>query len=238
MSEKTKDIKKSGIKEEVKSIIKDKEIKKKVEKINETFKEDIDLALVEDILKNNEYLFTYKDVKYKVRKPSFGEKQAAYEKKVEREIYLLEAKDENGKYRYKSAEDLKKLYKNRGIDVDELDNKFLTLEQKKNDLKLKLGKGLKDKKPKNELKIYHDEIFKIDLTQKELSFKKAKLLEISIENQLDIMTYSYLTYLISEKLVDEKWVKVWNSYEEFKSSPDDIINKVSYYAVLIVQNEV
>jgi len=233
-----KEIKKVEKVTKTKEEIKDKEIKKKVEKINETFKEDIDLALVEDILKNNEYVFTYKDIKYKVRKPTFGEKQGAYEKKVEREIFLLESKDENGKYRYKSAEDLKKLYKNRGIDVDDMDNKFLTLEQKKNDLKLKLGKGLKEKKPKNELKVYHDEIYKIDLSQKELSFRKAKLLEISIENQLDIMIYSYLTYLISEKLVDEKWVKVWNSYEEFKNSPDDIINKVSYYAVLIIQNEV
>lgn len=230
-------------------VVQAKERENKIEEIKKDIQEKSNLILMEELLKKNEYEFDYKGIKYKVKKPTFGEKQEAYQKRIEKEISMLQSKDSQGNYQYKSRNDLIKIHKERGVDVEELTTKFISLEKKKEDLNIKLGKALKEKKPENELQIYHDEIENINRIQQDLTFKKARLLELSIENQLDVFTYSYLTYLITEKEIKgkdlgdgnkeaNKWVRAWNSYEEFQNSPESVVNQVSYFAVIIVQNEV
>ncbi len=221
-----------------KNKIEENQIEENIKKIEKKFKSSLDLIEIEEIMKSNEFEFEFRGVKYKVKKPTFGQKQETQSKKTEKEIELIQIKDDNDNYKYKSREELIKIYKDRGIDIDELDSTFVSLERKKNDLQIKLGKGLKEKKSKKELELYHDEIEKIDILQQEVSIKKAQLLISSTENQLEIFIYSYLTYLIAEKLVEDKWVKVWSSYDEFQKTSGAIVDKISYYTVLIVQNEV
>ncbi|KKK88761.1 hypothetical protein LCGC14_2739880, partial [marine sediment metagenome] len=148
------------------------------------------------------------------------------------------AKDPDGNYKYQSKNDLIDVYKGRGVDIDEMDSKFVALEKRENDLQEKLGKALKEKRSDKEIKIFESEIEQIKSSQAGISSQKAILLEPCLENQLDVFTYSYLTYLIAEKLVEEKWIKFWSSYRDFKNSPGAIVNVISYYAVMITQNEV
>ncbi len=214
------------------------ERKEEIKKAEEKVKNSIDLNLVEEVMKNNEFAFDIDDIKYRVRKPNFGEKQETYKKRIEKQTSMLSAKNEEGDYKYQSKDDLIEVYKRRGIDIEGLDSKFISLEKKRNDLQEKLGKALKDKRGDNEIKIYENEIQEIQSSQGSISSQKAQLLEPCLENQLDVFTYSYLTYLIAEKFVEEKWIKLWNNYEEFKNTPGKIVNIISYYAVMITQHEV
>jgi len=187
---------------------------------------------IEEILKNNEAVMEFGGVTYRVRRPTFGQKQQAYTKRVEKFTELLS----NKKYLLES--DLKKLYKDRGIDIDDLDNNYKVLEDKKNKLLLQLGQALKEKKSDAELKTLRDEITNLISGQTEISMRKLVLMESSIETQLQIYVYSYLAYLVVEKKEGENWIAPWKSYEEFLNQNEVLINKVVYNASLFVRNEI
>jgi len=195
-------------------------------------KEVLDTQLTEDMLKNNVIEFEYEKVKYRIKKPNFKQRQEAYQKQVEKRLELLMNPA------YMLEDDLKKLYKEkRNIDVDEITKKIQLLEKQKDDYRLKLGKALKDKANKNETELYRKEIEKLDQQQSLHSIKKANLLEISIENQTLIHIYSYLTYLITEKKEKDKWIRAWKTYDEFLNTDDTTINKISWFASIILRNE-
>jgi len=219
-------------------MIEEKTREEKIEEVKKEEKEDLDLQKVDELLKNNKFDFEYEGIQYRARKPTFKEKQEAYAKRLEKELELLETKDEKGKFKYKTEDQLKIIYKERGIDVDEFDNKFTVLEKRKNDFQMKLGKALKEKRPDNELEIYKKELEKIFREQQKINIKKTKLFSTSIENQIDLFTYTYLTYLVAEKLEKDKWVKVWNSWEEFENSTDELINQISFYTIIMLQREI
>jgi len=205
----------------------------KEEEIKE-IKENIDLNYVENLLQNNEIEFEYKNQKYKVRKPTYKEKQEAYQKRIAKYNELLEATDDKGKPLYKTEEELKKLYKKRGIDLDELDNKFTALEQQKKLYQEKLGKALKEKKSDNELQDYKKQIENIIEEQKTISAKKTLLLETCIENQAIVFFYNYLAYLVTEKLENEKWVRAFKTYEEFLNNDEELINQLVFHISLVI----
>jgi len=210
-------------------------MKRKIkEKEIEELKENIDLSYVENLLQNNEIEFEYKNQKYKVRKPTYKEKQEAYQKRIAKYNELLEATDNEGKPLYKTEEELKNIYKKRGIDLDELDNKFRALEQQKKLYQEKLGKALKEKRPDNELQNYKKEIENIIEEQKTISAKKSLLLESCIENQVLMFFYNYLAYLVTEKLENKKWVKAFKTYEEFLNNDEELINQLIFYISLII----
>jgi len=210
-----------------KSKVEEKKIQEKLSEL----KKNIDQTFVEELLANNEKEFEYKGVAYRIRRPTFKERQEAYQKRNEKFVELLK----NDKYLLE--EDLKKLYKQRGVDIDELDKKISLLQKQRNDLNLKLGKALEEKKSEPELKIYRDEIEKINEQIELLSIKKTNLLEYSIERQTFIFLYTYLTYLITEKKENDTWVKAWNSFEEFQNCSEDLVNLVSFYAAAMFQQD-
>jgi len=210
-----------------KSKVEEKKIQEKLSEL----KKNIDQTFVEELLANNEKEFEYKGVTYRIRRPTFKERQEAYQKRNEKFVELLK----NDKYLLE--EDLKKLYKQRGVDIDELDKKISLLQKQRNDLNLKLGKALEEKKSEPELKIYRDEIEKINEQIELLSIKKTNLLEYSIERQTFIFLYTYLTYLITEKKENNTWVKAWNSFEEFQNCSEDLVNLVSFYAAAMFQQD-
>jgi len=199
--------------------------------------ESVDLNYVESLLQNNEFEFEYKNTKYKVRKPTYKEKQEAYEKKISKYNELLEKTDEKGNFIYKTESELIELYKKRGIDIEELNKKFVALEQQRKKYQEKLGKAIKDKKPDNELEVYKREIENIEEQQKEITAKKTLLLDGSIESQANIFFYNYLSYLITEKMKNNKWIKAFNAYEDFLNSDEELVNQCVFYTTLIVLPE-
>lgn len=192
-----------------------------------------ELALVEDVLSNNEYEFKYKDVDYKVVKPSFKQKQEVYRKKSEKFSSLLKNKE------LLLEKDLIAQFKERGININEFDDKIAVLEQEKNSLKEKLGKALAIGAPESDLKTFKDEIIKIINEQTSLTVQKFSYLQFSLENQLKMFAYTYVTILITFVKKDDKWVRIWNTFEEFEAYEDeDFINSISFYTGMILKDEV
>lgn len=198
-----------------------------VNQIKEQVKREVDTNQVDELIKNNATEFEHKGVTYKVGLPSFSDKQKAYEVKVEKFTELLQDK------RYKLQADLKKIWMERGIDIDAITAKINTLEGRKADLDLKLGALLKDKAPEEDCKALRDEIQAIKLEQYDLSIEKTDYLQYSIESQVLISVYRYLTYAVTKKKIGEVWVKAWDSYQQFLEAEDELVNKVSFYVSLI-----
>lgn len=212
--------------------------KTQLEQILDQTKLNIQLDQVERLLKNNILTFDHDGEKYRVKKPTFGQKKETYNR---RNKMLLEYMRDS---QYMYEKDLRVVLKEtRNIDIDEIDNQYLTLQQKKEDAQLELGKLLDQKADEKKLNIYREEISKIEQKQQLLSFEKAQYLEMSIENQVETEIYLYLAYLLTERLVEEsgkeeQWVKVWKTYDDFLNSYEELIDKASYYATIVSQNEI
>jgi hypothetical protein len=208
-------------------IIKDELKEEKIEEIKKKLTEVLDLTEMEELVKSNEKIFEDNGVTYKVRKPTYKEKQEVYQKRVEKFTELLN----NEKYSLEM--DLKKTYLKRGIDIDEMSSKMSNKIKRRDELMLQLGELVKNSASEEDLKKFKTEIQEIQEEIKLISINKTSLLEFSIENQVLIHTYSYLTYLVSEKKEGDNWVKVWKSFDDFQNDSTTISNKLAYYVTLI-----
>lgn len=205
----------------------------KIEQITTKAGEDLNQDLMELALQGSEFTFEFKDVTYRVHKPTFADKQKIYKERVRKYTELLKDKT------LVMESDLKAQYKERGIDIDEFQDKILALEQEKKSYQLKLGAILAGEGVESDAEIYKTEIQNIINKQTELSIKKTSLLEPCLEQQLIIYLYAYFTTLLVEKKVGETWVKVWNSYQEFEDSPDEeMVNKLIFYSALMMRDEI
>ena len=211
-----------------------KEIQKKISDI-------MNIDSINEILKSNEAEFVYKDQKYRVKKPNYQQKQETYQKKLEKFSKLLDEVDDEGKPKYKLEEDLKKAYLKRGIDIDSLSTKMFNLNIKRDGIMLKLGEALKNNADDLDCKTLKHEIESITNEIQEVSIKKTQYLESSIENQCLIYFYTYLSFLLGEKYVKEpteNWVRVWNTWEEFKQGDEGLLSRVSYYTTLMCNSDI
>lgn len=196
--------------------------------VKNSIKQSIDLTRIEELLSHNNMEFEFEGVRYRVRKLTYKEKQAAYEKQVEKVTELLT----NSKYDMEEV--LKEKYKKKGIDIDIMDKKIMTLENKKHQYQLKLGELLTKQAKDSDLEVFRDEISKINEEQVGISIRKTNLLQYSVEQQALIYVYSYLTFLITERYENETWIKAFNTYDDFIDSPEELINKASAHGTLII----
>lgn len=206
--------------EEQKKELEIKEVKDKITEI-------LNLGEVEDLIKSNEKIFEENGIRYRVKKPNSKQKQEAYQKKIEKFIELLR----NDKFTLEK--DLKALYLKRGIDIDGITQKIRNIMISRDDLMFKLGEAIKEKAGIPDLETLKKEIQSLNEQIQDLSVEKTKLLEFSIEQQVMIYTYSYLTFLIGEKKEGEEWVRIWNTWEEFEDDKDKVANKISYFVTLM-----
>jgi len=203
----------------------------KISEIREQINKVTNSDLLEKIIQDNQFEFKHEDILYRVVAPTFEQKQNANQKRLAKYMELLRNPD------LVMEAELRQLYKKKGIYIDEMDKQFNALVNKKESYMFKIGKALKEKKSEQELQVYKSEIEKIIAEQQEISIKKTTLLEYSIEHQIMIYVYSYLTYLIAEKKIEDKWIPVWATYEQFMQDKTSIINTVTFYASLIISNE-
>jgi hypothetical protein len=199
-----------------------------LEKIKAEIGSQVDLNNIEELLKKNEIEFEFLGTKYRVIKATFQQKNEAYKKKLEKFTELLQDS------KYMLEEDLKAIYKKRGIDIDAITQQMTTIETKRTDLLYKLGEALKNKASEDDLKTLKNEIIKLQEDQQMLSIKKTNLLQASIESQSLLYTYQYLTFIVTQKLVNEQWVKAWETFDEFLNSPDTLVNTASFNASIII----
>ena len=217
--------------------IKENKIEEDIKKIKESVKDIIDVDKIEDLLKNNEVEFDFNEIKYKIKKPSFKQKQETNQNRIVKYTELLKAVDEKGEAKYLMEKDLILLYKKRGIDIHKLNKDYDDLDKQINGYMFKLGKAIKDKKSEAELKIFHNEIEKLNEKKEIMAMEKTVLLDTSIQSQIYVYSYTYLTYLVLEKLEKEKWVKAFNNYDDFINQDERLVNMSVYYLSLLSKNE-
>lgn len=215
----------------------EKVIVEQTEKIKKDTEELMQRENINSLIKNNIVEFKFKDILYRVKKPSFEQKYQVNKVRMSKYIEML--KDKNNLL----EEDLIKLYESRGISIKELDIKFNTLNKQREDLAEKLGKALADKKPENELEVFTKEITRIISEQSELIARKTVLLDSSIEAQINVFIYTYLAFIITERFFPEgkeegKWDRPWNSYQEFLNEEEDLVNTVVWYTATVAKSEI
>lgn len=198
--------------------------------MKEQIEKEVELAQVEEIIKTNVAKFEYEGKNYRIRPLTFQEKQESYKKKLQKYDELLASPDNL------LEDQLKKKYKLRDIDIDEMSRQITTLEMKKYDLEIKLAKMLKDKDKEESILQLKEEIVDIKSIQMDISMRKINLLQSSIESQVLTYVYEYITFRVTEIFHDEKWVAAWNKYEDFLSAPDGLVNRASFNATLIIGN--
>ena len=199
----------------------------KIEEINKKLIDTLNLNDIEDLLKANEKTFEYEGNTYRAKKANYRQKQEAYTKRVEKFTELLR------KDNYILEDDLRANYKKKGIDVSELDKKISYKVVERDNLMFRLGEAIKNMLPDNELQQFKKEIEACNNEIQFLNTKRMSYLEFSIENQVLIYTYSYLTFLIAEKKEGENWVRVWNTWEDYLNGDVKLINTFSYYCTLM-----
>lgn len=200
----------------------------KIEEIKKKVNELLKIDEVEELVKSNEKILEIDGLTYRIRKPTFKQKQETYQKRVEKFTELLS----NDKYKMEA--DLKTIYLKRNIDVDKMTAQVQSLMLKRDDFLFKLGDAIKNNAPDSDLQSLKKEIETLNLDIQSVVIEKTRLLEFSIEQQVLIYTYSYLTYLLAEKKESENnWVRVWNTWEEFENDKSNLSNKFSYFTTMM-----
>ena len=196
-------------------------------------KEQVDLLTTEDLLSNNVFEFKYKEKDYRVIKASFKDKQEVLRKKSQKFTELLKNKD------ILLEKDLIKIYKDRGVDIDEIDKSISNLEQSKNSYKEKLGEALTKGTAETDLVIYKKEIEQIIDKQMELYNQRYGLIQYSLESQVRLYSYTYISIFMVEQKVEDKWVKLWKTFNEFENFEDEeFTSTVAVYIGTLLKNEV
>jgi len=207
----------------------DAEVNKEVLKMLD---ESETLALAGAAIENNELEFEIDGQLYRTRKASYAEKQKANNFRMKKFTHLLKDAD------CLLEKDLKKLYKDRGINLDNMDKEIRELTKQQQNLMLELGKGIKAKRAKPELEKYKEEIINITNSIQGVALEKQQLLEFSLENRVLMELYSYLIWMVSEKKVGDKWENIWATYDDFlNTKPGKLLTEVTQKGAIVIAEE-
>jgi len=218
--------------EQVTPTIEELSIEQTTQKMQEMFIDTEVANLAEAAIQNNQIVFELDGSKYRVRKATFQEKQQVNMHRRSRFIACLKETD------CLLEKDLRKLYQEKGIDIDAMDKQILEATHQQQKLLLELGKAIKDNKIESELQKYKEEIVNLNATIKEVSTEKGRLLEYSLENSVLIELYGYMIWLISEKQVNDKWSRIWNTYDDFlQTEPSDLLLLITKNGALMINEE-
>jgi len=197
-------------------------------KMLEKIKQNIDLSLLEDIVKDNNIEFKYGDNYYRVRLLNREEKEKLDKFRVDKFGELMKNKN------IMFENTLIEIYKDKGINIEEIDENIKKLEIEQSNILLKLGEAISKKQGEEVLKTYKENIEKLKDKISLLWIRRNTLLSCSFENQLNNFVVKVTTYLSFEMKVDNNWNKVFKSFEEFEKYQDEkLLEKAGYYSLLL-----
>jgi hypothetical protein len=103
----------------------------------------------------------------------------------------------------------------------------------------KLGEALKTGGAEKDCEVFKAEIDKIELEQRAISIEKQMLLEFSIENQVVIHIYAFMTWVTTEKKKEDgTWVRAFATYNDFnKANDEELINKLALIATIVNKDD-
>ena len=200
-------------------------------KILQEMKENSELAILEEEIKDNKIEFKYKDKTYRVRLLNKFEKEELEDLRCKKFGELIQDKN------VLLESDLIKEYKKRDINIEELDKEISKFESEKRSNNLKLGESIANKVGESALKVYRDKInnLKDEITIKLIT--KSGLLAYSLENRLATYVSKVITYLSLEIDQNGEWIRVFKTYDEFNRCLDEnLLGKAGAYSIKLHYN--
>jgi len=205
-----------------------KEKLSQAEKIVADMEKETELSKIEELIKDNKISFEHEEKKYRVRMLNLKEKEDLDMLRRKKFGQLIKDKD------ILLEKDLISQYKERGINIDELDDKIKKIIAEDFELQLKLGEALSKKEPETILKTYEEQIKELRIKKQVLNTQRNLLLTFCLENQLLDYIAQIITYLSLDTLVDGEWKRMFSSLEIFQTYEDEqLINKAGQYSMLL-----
>jgi len=190
------------------------------------------VALAEAAVQDNELQFKHNDKTYRVRKATYLEKQEANKFRMKKYVELLRDPDTL------LERDLRKLYKDKGVDIDGIEKELTELYNTQQSLMLELGKAIQNKKPVAELEKYKAEVVQCNSSMQRLNQEKQALLEYSLENRILMEVYGYMIWQISEVKEGETWKRLWKTYDACQADTDAVLlGLITKHGAVIVTDE-
>lgn len=180
-------------------------------------------SLRPDLIQDNKLHFACYSEICRVRMPSQRDLLLAEEQKNAYELQLLESK------KYKSLKQLKKILKENGIDISEMEKEVENKERQLLEVYEKLVKCHDD--DNENIKKYISEIDKIKAERDEIIDEISVRINPSIDTQVENYYISFLTSVCTEKNIDNEnneWVRVWKSFNDYMEEED---SKLKMYAM-------
>lgn len=178
-----------------------------------------------EMIRDNKISFLYKDVEYRVRLLNQKEKdeldllrRAKFGELLQNKNILFE-------------KELTKLYKEKGIDVEEIDNKIKKLSIEMKSIQMKTGEALEKNEPESILNSFEEDIKEIMDEIYALTCQKVSLLENSFEKTLEDNVIKFLSWLSLERKEKEEYVRAFNKLDDFLKSEDELISKAIIYSM-------
>ena len=194
----------------------------------EDMAKETELSHVEELIKDNKITFTHNDKSYRVRLLNLSEKE---------ELDLLRRKRFGQLMRDKDIfleKDLIKQYKERGIDIEEIDSQIQKLHAEELDLQVRLGEAISKNDMETVLKSYKEQIEDLRVKIQVLQTQKNLLLEFSLENALLSFVAQAITYLSLEEKTDNGYQRMFKTLDDFQKYEDNkLIEKAASYSMIL-----
>jgi DNA-binding transcriptional MerR regulator len=198
------------------------------EHIVKDMEKEIELSRVEELIKDNKITFDYSDRKYRIRLLNLKEKEELDMLRRKKFGQLIKDKD------ILLEKDLIIQYKERGINIDEIDDQIKKVNAEDMDLQVKLGEAISKNEGETILKTYEDQIQTLRLKKQILKTQKNLLLTFCLENQLLNYVAEIITYLSLDELKDGTWQRMFQTLEDFQTYTDEgLINKAGSYSMFL-----
>ena len=180
---------------------------------------------VEAEIKDNKVMFILGKQKYRIRTPNQEEIIQIDNAKEEKLTECIRNKN------YMSEDYWKRIWKEKGFDLDELENKIQDIKDGMYDLLFKLA-TVTSKQDRDTLK---DRIEEKKRVLNELIIKKVDKLQYSIEQKMRDNANFYISYLMLEKADGDKWERNFKTYDDFmKSDNPELVNKAIEFTMRLL----
>jgi hypothetical protein len=197
-------------------------------KIVADMEKEIELSKTEEFIKDNKITFEYKGKKYRVRLLNLSEKEELDTLRRKKFGQLIKDKD------ILLEKDLIIQYKERGMDINDIDIEIKKLNAEELDQQMKLGEAIAKNENENILINYKEQIIELRTKKQVLHTQKNMLLECSLENSLLNYVAQVITYLSLEEEINDMWQRMFDSLEKFQIYEDEqLINKAGSYSMLL-----
>ena len=198
------------------------------ERIVTDMEKENELSRIGELIKDNRITFEYNNKQYRVRLLNLKEKEELDQLRRKKFGQLMKDKD------IFLEKDLIIQYKERGIDIEDLDEQIKKIGAEQYDLQIKLGEAISKNEGEPVLKGYKEQIEDLMTHKQIINTQKNLLLEFSLENSLLNYVAQVITYLSLEEKIDNKWQRMFNSLEAFQTYEDEkLINKAGSYSMIL-----